>query len=107
LRITGIEDKGVESLARELNTNTALKILNLDNNKIGDECAKSLAEGIQFNKKIEYLELENNQIGVEGVQALKDAFFKSNITLYSLELTSSSSGVAPLIKDIEDLTTRN
>jgi len=130
-----IEDRGVDSLVGALKTNTVLEVLDLTNNRIGDEGAKSLAEAIQFNKKIEYLNLDNNQIGddgakslagalqfntniehlqlennqieVEGAQALKDVLFKSNTTLYSLELTSSFFSDEGLIKEIVDLTNRN
>lgn len=81
-------DNMVSQLARLLNTNTSVIIIDLNNNFIGDNGAKSLAATLLVNRKIYQLNLARNAIQDEGVKEI----FKSlrrNTSLRKLDLTGN------------------
>ena len=64
---------------------TALKSLNLANNKICDQGAKIFAQGIALNKSLIHVDLTSNSINCEGLCRLAEGLCE-NETLMSLKL---------------------
>lgn len=64
---------------------TALKSLNLANNKISDQGAKIFSQGIAFNKSLLHVDLTTNSINCEGLCRLAEGL-SENETLISLKL---------------------
>lgn len=79
----GIGVDGAKTLAKALESNTALSSLHLDGNQIGDEGAESLAKALKPNTTLSSLYLNGNQIGDEGAKALAQALPHTELaTLY-------------------------
>ena len=65
--------------------NTALQVLGLDHNNIGDEGAKAIAKALTTNATLQLLGLGSNGIGDDGGRAMAEAL-STNATLQSLWL---------------------
>jgi NAD(P)-dependent dehydrogenase (short-subunit alcohol dehydrogenase family) len=68
-----MSDNGVRALADALKINTALTVLLLGFNSIGNEGARALAGALEVNSALTLLDLDSNAIGAEGASALAEA----------------------------------
>jgi len=80
-----IGDEGAKVIARALENNHTVKVLNLMNNQIGDVGARALVEVLKSNRTLVSLNLRNNKISDFEKEALFEAF-KESEGLKSLEL---------------------
>jgi hypothetical protein len=95
-----VDDAGVAILAKALQNNTGMELLNLTSNSIGDEGAIAIATflldtGRAGQRKkpppLKVLDLSNNQIGDEGALALAHAI-AAHPTLLQLDLNNNLIG---------------
>ena len=86
-----IEGEGACELAKMLQANTALKELNLSGNGIGDEGACELAKMLQANTALKELNLSGNGIGDEGACELAK-MLQANTALKELNLSWNGIG---------------
>jgi len=83
---TQMGDEGVMQVAKLLEKNQGLEILNLNGNKnITDVGWKRLGKAMKKNKTLHTLSLDFNKIGVEGIRELVEGL-KNNFTLRTLEM---------------------
>jgi Ran GTPase-activating protein (RanGAP) involved in mRNA processing and transport len=80
-----------KQIARELSTNTSLKLLSLSCNIIGNDGAVSIANALRTNKSLERLFLCRNEIGDVGVTSLANSFTQ-NVSLMELNLGGNKIG---------------
>jgi hypothetical protein len=72
--VGGLWPDGAEKLAEALTTNTALKMLDLNEfNEIGDKGAVAIGEALKTNKGLQTLFVANNGITEDGAAAIADA----------------------------------
>jgi len=83
LRVNNIDDAGLTAIIAALPENVTELLLR--NNDITDDGAKALAKFMETNAKIKILDLSDNEIGDEGAAALA-AMLEKNTTLTDLDL---------------------
>lgn len=86
-----LDDAAIARLAAELASNTNLKKLDLDYNRVGVEGAKALAMALEQNTTLEKLYLDGNAIGPAGAAHLASALEK-NQTLRALNIGHNQVG---------------
>ena len=94
LRRNKINLKGIEQLAdalKDINNNTALEVLYLGDNNIGDEGARCIADMLVVNKSLQDIDLSSNKINAKGAKYLADAL-KENDTLKELAIDNNNIG---------------
>ena len=77
--------QGFAILANKLKTNNTLKSLNVEENRIGPECAFYVVEMLQKNKTLKSLNISDNNISPDGYIAILRMLQTNNI-LKSLEM---------------------
>ena len=79
---------GAQAIANALkeNTNSALTILHIGNNKIGNDGAIAFADMLKINKTLKELHIGNNKIGDKGAIAFAD-MLRINNTLKELYIS--------------------
>jgi len=85
LESSGITDNEAEQLAKGLEENNTIELLNLEDNNIGSQGGIYLAAGISKNETLVELNLKMSKIGDPGATAFLNAF-KSNSSLKKLNL---------------------
>ena len=86
-----IGDQGATGLAEALKVNSSLTKLSLDDNAIGDQDATGLAKALKVNSTLTELHLAGNDIGDQGATGLAEAL-KENSTLTVLNLHGNGIG---------------
>jgi hypothetical protein len=87
LSYNGIGQEGAEIIADCLSSETSsIKSLILDSNELGDKGAATLAKGLEHNTTLEVLDARNNHIREAGMKAFRDMLVKGNKTLKHLYL---------------------
>ncbi len=66
MRHNDINDDGLTPLAKGLQHNTSLAVLDLGHNNIEDEGVEILANALRYNDVLTELHLRYNNFGVEG-----------------------------------------
>ena len=91
---------GAQAIANALkeNKNSALTILHIGNNKIGDKGAIAFAEMLRINNTLKELYINNKIIGDTGASALKEAL-EVNTTLTTLDIIDKDNSILPEILD--------
>eukprot|EP00808_Paulinella_micropora_P004068 g39908.t1 len=84
-------DFGASAVARGLQVNTALQVLNLYDNNIRPEGAAAIADMLKVNSTLTTLGIGDNGIGSQGAQSMADAI-KVNTTLTHLLLYNNNIG---------------
>ncbi|KAG8366570.1 hypothetical protein BUALT_Bualt17G0093700 [Buddleja alternifolia] len=84
----GITADGIKAFDGILQSNIALKTLNLSGNSIGDEGVKSLCDILVTNSSIQKLQLSRAEFGDEGAKAIAK-MLKKNSTLLVIELDNN------------------
>jgi Ran GTPase-activating protein (RanGAP) involved in mRNA processing and transport len=74
-----IGSKGVEGICRLLGPGSQLRVLNLNNNALGDRLVRMLAQSIAGSKerRLRELHLKRNKIAVRGAEALAELLLPS------------------------------
>ncbi|ORZ28511.1 hypothetical protein BCR41DRAFT_367142 [Lobosporangium transversale] len=91
LKNNSLGNEGTVVLSEALKANTTLTTLGLWCNSIGKEGALALSEVLETNKTLTTLNLQYNKIGDEGTLALSEVL-KINTTLTILDLKGNSIG---------------
>nr|XP_055073075.1 protein NLRC5-like [Misgurnus anguillicaudatus] len=98
-----LTDKGCSALANVLGSESCLKDLNMNNNKLKDEGVKLLCNGLKNTKcELEILRLSDCSIGEEGYIALYSAVRSNPSHLIELDLSGNDPGESG-VKLIYDL----
>ncbi|KAG8366206.1 hypothetical protein BUALT_Bualt17G0052400 [Buddleja alternifolia] len=84
----GITADGIKAFDGILQSNIALKSLDLSRNSIGDEGVKSLCDILVNNSSIQKLQLSSAAFGDEGAKAIAE-MLKKNSTLRVIELSNN------------------
>ena len=101
---------GAQAIATALQTNknSALKILNISNNEIGDAGAIAFANMLKVNKTLTDLYISSpTTIGNDGVQAIVDALKTHNNTLVLFAFESSNTISKEILIELNKLIERN
>jgi len=86
-----VGDAGAQAVAKALKSNETLQRLGLGENDIGDVGAQALAKALNSNASLQRLDLWSNEIRDEGAQAIAIAL-ESNETLQRLDLSQNEIG---------------
>ncbi|KAL1355228.1 hypothetical protein HN51_007280 [Arachis hypogaea] len=84
----GITAAGLKAFDGVLQSNIALKILDLSGNPVGDEGVKCLCDILVDNSGIEKLQLNSTDLGDEGAKAIAE-MLKKNSSLRVIELNNN------------------
>ena len=95
-----IKEDGAQAIANALkeNKNSALTILHIGNNKIGDKGAIAFADMLRINNTLKELYINNKIISSVGASALKEAL-EVNTTLTTLDIIDKDNNILPEILD--------
>jgi Ran GTPase-activating protein (RanGAP) involved in mRNA processing and transport len=98
--------RGVDVVCRLLGPDSQLRVLNLDNNVLGDRLVRLLAQciGANLNSKLHELHLGKNKIAIRGAQALGQLLLIPSSTLQKLCLgwnEINGKAVTALAKGVE------
>ncbi|CAF3388753.1 unnamed protein product [Rotaria sp. Silwood2] len=97
LRNNKIGDQGALYVTEALRDNTKIVALDLQSDKIGDKGVKYIADALQNNTTLEELDLRLNNIGEKGAQDLFNAL-QNNRTLKKLHLTGNKNDQCILVE---------
>ncbi|GBG29244.1 Leucine-rich repeat and IQ domain-containing protein 1 [Hondaea fermentalgiana] len=105
LRLAGnlLGSRGAVVLAKALEENTSVRVLDLSDNRIGPQGAEALARAVENNKTLRELELRCNRAGTTGVQAFAACISSQTSRLRRLNFAfngvefEASATLAPLL----------
>ena len=89
LNLAEMNFKDVSFLQKFLQSYTALKVLDLSNNALGDEGAQQI-EAVLQTSQIEKLNISHNNIGPNGLQKLCSVLSKESCTVTTLDIRNNN-----------------
>ena len=89
--VNSVGERGALAMAEMLKHNTTLTVLNMRNNSVGERGALAMAEMLKHNTTLTELDMRENSVGEKGALAMAE-ILKHNTTLTELDMCENSMG---------------